>query len=50
VQFRADTDLKNGLNAHNTFSGTIRYRENIGTTTDDLIALWNQAHPDDPVI
>ena len=49
VQYRADTDLKNGLNAHSTFSGNIRNRENIGKTTDDIIALWNGAHPDDPV-
>lgn len=49
VQYRADTDLKNGLNARSTFSGTIRYRENIGKSTDDLVALWNKAHPDDPV-
>jgi hypothetical protein len=49
VQYRADTDLKSGLNAPHTFSGTIRYRENIGKRVADLIALWNGTHPDDPV-
>jgi hypothetical protein len=49
VQYRADTDLKGGLNAHNTFSGTIRYRENIGKRAADLVALWNGTHPGDPV-
>jgi len=49
VQYRADTDLKGGLNARNTFSGTIRYRENIGKRAADLVALWNGTHPDHPV-
>ena len=49
IQYRLDTDLKGGLNARNTFSGTIRYRENIGKSADDLIAMWNQAPLDDPV-
>jgi hypothetical protein len=41
--------LNGGLNARNTCSGTIHYRESIGKSTYDLIAMWNQAHPDDPV-
>jgi hypothetical protein len=49
VDYRADTDLKNGLNARNTFSGTIKLRENIGKSADELVALWNAAHPEDPV-
>jgi len=49
VLYRADTDLKIGLNAHNAFSGTIRLRENIGKSAENLVALWNGAHPDDPV-
>jgi hypothetical protein len=27
----------------------IANRENVGKTVDDLVAMWNQAHPDDPV-
>ena len=49
VHYRADTDLKNGLNARNFFSATIHHRENIGKTADELVALWNEAHPEDPV-
>ncbi len=49
VLYHVDGDLKSDLNAPGTFSGTIRNRENIGATTDELIALWNQDHPDDPV-
>jgi hypothetical protein len=25
------------------------HAENVGKTANDLVALWNQAHPDDPV-
>lgn len=49
VQHRLDRDVKDGLNAPGTFTGVIRNRENIGKTADELAALWNAAHPDDPV-
>ncbi len=49
VGYRADSALKNGLNEPGSFRGEIENRENIGKSSDDLIALWNQAHPDDPV-
>jgi hypothetical protein len=35
--------------APGTFTGTVLNRENIGKTAGDLITLWNDAHPDDPV-
>jgi len=47
VGHRADNRLKNGLNTPGKFSGTIQNRENIGKSSDDLAALWNEAHPDD---
>ena len=50
VQYRQDPDLKNGLNAPGTFLAPIKNRENIGKTPDELIALWNEAHPEDPVV
>lgn len=49
VSYRADNALNNGLNAGGTFSGTLKLRENIGKTPDDLVALWNKDHADDPV-
>jgi len=49
VQHRLDRDVKNSLNVPGTFTGVIRSRENIGKTADELVALWNAAHPDDPV-
>jgi len=31
------------------FGGTIMNRKNIGKSADELVALWNETHPDDPV-
>jgi len=49
LQHRLDTAVKNGLNTPGVFTGSIKNRENIGKSADDLVALWNAAHPDDPV-
>ena len=49
VGHRAEMKLKNGLNSQGAFGGEIRNREFIGQTSDDLVALWNTDHPDDPV-
>ena len=50
IDYRPDQALLNGLNTPDTFSGDIIHRENIGMTAADLVALWNEAHPEDPVI
>ena len=49
VGHRADVDLKNGLNVAGEFKADILNRENIGKTSDELAAMWNAEHPDDPV-
>ncbi len=49
VQYRMDSFLKNELNVEGIFTGTIINRENIGKTSDELVALWNAEHPDDLV-
>ena len=48
VQYRLDKSLRNGLN-QGQFNGTILNRGNIGKTADELVAQWNEEHPDDPV-
>lgn len=50
VGHRADIKIKNSFNAPGAFQGEIENRENIGKTSDDLVAMWNEAHPDDPVV
>lgn len=49
VQYRMDSFLKSALNVVGIFTGTIINRENIGRTSDELVARWNAEHPDDPV-
>jgi hypothetical protein len=46
---RLDRRLKRGLN-NGSFSGKIRNKKNIGKTVEEVIALWNAEHPDDPVL
>jgi hypothetical protein len=49
VGHRADVALKKGLNAPGEFRGDIENSENIGKTGDELVAMWNEDHSDDPV-
>ena len=49
IGHRADMKLKNGLNTPDAFGGEIIHRENIGKTSDELVALWDEEHPDDLV-
>jgi hypothetical protein len=49
ISYRPDPALSNGLNIPGIFSGTILNRENIGKTSEELIAMWNEAFPEDQV-
>jgi hypothetical protein len=49
IQYRADNALVKGLNVPGVFTGKILNRENIGKTGDDLVAMWNEANPEDQV-
>jgi len=49
VSHRLDRAIRNALNAPGTFTGDIAKRQNVGKSPDDLVALWNSEHPDDPV-
>ncbi len=48
VAHRLDRELKRALNAGN-FSGRILNKKHIGKSSDEIVALWNSEHPDDPV-
>ena len=50
IQYRPDTALINALKVPGTFTGRVSNRENIGKTGDELVAQWNEAHAEDPVI
>ena len=47
--YRADTNLKNGLNAPGAFTGQVRNRDRIGLDDNGYKALWDADHPDDPL-
>ena len=49
ISYRPDPALNNGLNFPGVFSGTILNRENIGKTSDELVAKWNENFPEDLV-
>jgi hypothetical protein len=50
VTVRVDRRIVSALNAENGFTGTINNSENIGLTREQYVALWNEEHPDDPIV
>ncbi|HQY94686.1 hypothetical protein [Caldilinea sp.] len=49
IHHRADRYLIKELNKQGSFRGEIVNRENIGKKSADLVALWDDSHPEDPV-
>ncbi len=49
VKVRVDKRVLRALNAEGAFRGRIINKENIGKSRQDLVALWNAEHPDDPI-
>jgi len=49
VNLRADPALKKGMNSPDRYNGPVTNRENIGLGKADYKALWDTAHPDDPL-
>ena len=50
IGFRLDTSISKALNVQRIFSGDVENSANVGMTMEDMIALWNEEHPDDPVV
>lgn len=48
VSYRLDVDLKRELN-NGSFEGKICNRDHIGKKVAEVMALWNEENPDDPV-
>jgi hypothetical protein len=49
VKVKVDKRLLRALNGEGAFRGHLINGENVGKSSDDLVALWNRDHPDDPV-
>jgi len=47
---RIDRELKANLNKKNAFAGEMENRDMIGKTSDEIVARWNEEHPEDPVV
>ncbi|MER2511483.1 MAG: hypothetical protein ABTQ25_03520 [Nitrosomonas ureae] len=50
INFRADMELKNGMNVPDGYSGEVKNKANIGITNERLKELWDAAHPEDPLV
>ena len=50
INVRVDRELVNGLNRPDVFKGRIRNRDSIGKSGDQLVAEWDRANPEDPVL
>ncbi|NJK98521.1 MAG: hypothetical protein HC905_29620 [Bacteroidales bacterium] len=50
ISHRLDADIKNTLNAKGAYHGDMQFRENIGKTNEEFIAMWNKDHPEDLVV
>jgi hypothetical protein len=49
INHRPDITLTYALNTPGFFEGEIIHSENIGKEMADLVALWNEDHPTDPL-
>jgi nucleoid DNA-binding protein len=47
VLVRVNPRVRKDVNTH--YRGGWRNAENIGKSADEFYALWNEAHPDDPI-
>jgi hypothetical protein len=50
VNCRMDAGIGKAMNVKAAFTGTVINRENVGLSSDNLIELWNEDHPEDPVV
>ncbi len=49
ISLRVDKKLLGELNKEGAFTGTIVNKTNAGKSSEDLVLMWNEEHPDDPV-
>jgi len=49
ITVRLDSSFFADLNKRKAFEGNIENREMMGKTVQDVVAKWNEKHPDDPV-
>ena len=47
VKVKVDKRILRSLNTEGAFRGQVINAENVGKSSDDLVTLWNEEHPDD---
>lgn len=49
LNFKMDTWLKSEMNVNGKFKGRVLNRDMIGKTVEEMVARWNEEHPDDKI-
>ena len=49
VRSRVNNQLHRAMNDADEIDFAIENRDNIGLTVDELVAMWNEENPDDPI-
>ena len=49
VNVRVDKRITSALNVPGAFTGKVNNNANVGKTTDEIVFMWNQDHPDDMI-
>lgn len=49
INVRIDNALRKSINADDAFNGRIINRGNVGLDNESFKAMWDEAHPDDPL-
>jgi len=50
ISFRQDSALRNGINAAGAYHGRMANAGNIGLSPQELKELWDEDHPNDPLV
>ena len=50
INFRADMELKNGINTPSAYEGEVANKERIGWTNQQYKAIWDLNHASDPLV
>ena len=50
VSVHVDKRITSALNVPGAFTGKVNNSANIGKTTDEIVYLWNQDHPEDMIV
>jgi nucleoid DNA-binding protein len=50
ISHRIDRELRSKMNDTGVFTGKVKNSDMMEKTMADLIARWNEEHPDDPIV